>query len=167
MLPHRVWISSRPYEARGKGGWVDKGAGFTGRINVIKYRSISRSGAEAWQIQVACGLISTRREGDATWGMLCRDNCNQMWRGAWFRLRRTAAFKVWHLTAGTFGVPWKESNIKNRTFTVLRYLTAPQLNCTRVSAQAWLQSIFLGYGVTFPWPLWRVWWDAVKLYWGE
>ncbi len=62
MLPHRVWISSGPYEGRRKGGWVDRGAGFTGRINVIKYQSISRSGGEAWQIQLACGLISTSGE---------------------------------------------------------------------------------------------------------
>lgn len=45
-------------------GGFDRGAGFTGRINVIKYGSISCSGAEAWQIQMTCGLISATQEGD-------------------------------------------------------------------------------------------------------
>lgn len=47
-------------------GLVDRGAGFTGRINVIKCKSISRSGGEAWQIPPAYGLIKESPECDCT-----------------------------------------------------------------------------------------------------
>lgn len=45
-------------------GGFDRGAGFTGRINVIKYGSISCGGAEAWQKQMPGGLISKTQEDD-------------------------------------------------------------------------------------------------------
>lgn len=51
-------------------GGFDRGAGFTGGINAIKYGSISCGGAEAWQIKMPCGLISTTQEGDVCVGII-------------------------------------------------------------------------------------------------
>lgn len=115
MLPHRVWISSRPYEGREKGGWVDRGAGFTRGINVIKCGSISRSGGEAWQIQLACGLISKSRGWHYMRDIMLRlfhlNGSRPLVLTGFF-----GAFKVWHLKQLYLELHERKSDIENPHF---------------------------------------------------